>query len=207
MVRDYHATDFEGCVNLVNLVWKFDQHFAPPALAYFFQRAYTGGSLAGSNFLKVVEEDSQIKGFLFGKIEHQPLYRSEFSGFGGQLKIILGLFLIKGLPWKRKWGYLHKINTHEINRRQVESKNGSEVNLFVVDPACQGQGWGKLLLHEFIGACQQAQVKRIVLETDKESNYGFYEHLGFRKKGSFHSPIQQEFSGKSGETYVYELYL
>jgi ribosomal protein S18 acetylase RimI-like enzyme len=207
MIRDYQPSDFDNCVNLVNKVWEFDKHFSPVELAKLFQRIYTGGSLAESNFRKVVEEKDQLKGFLFGKIENQMIPKSEFSGFLGQLKIILKLLSVKGAPFKRKWGYLKKINSHEINRRKVESRRCSEINLFVVDPESQGRGWGKKLINEFMAACQNLDIKRIVLETDRESNFGFYEHLGFKTKGSFYSPLLQEYSGESGETYVFELYI
>jgi GNAT superfamily N-acetyltransferase len=96
-------------------------------------------------------------------------------------------------------------NAHDRNRQKVEPWESSEINLFVVDPESQGQGRGKKLINEFIAACKQTGVKRIVLETDEESNYGFYEHQGFRKDGSFFSSFLQEFSNESGETYIYEL--
>jgi hypothetical protein len=86
MIRDYQESDFGDCVNLVNKVWEFDKHFAPLELSQLFQRIYTGSALSESNFLKVVEEGGQIRGFLFGKIENQPLPKSEFSSFWGQLK-------------------------------------------------------------------------------------------------------------------------
>ena len=79
------------------------------------------------------------------------------------------------------------------------------MNLFVVDPESQARGWGRKLINEFIDACKNENIERIVLETDSESNYGFYQHLGFRIKGSFHSPLLKEFSGNTGETYIYEL--
>lgn len=207
IIRNYKESDYEDCIKLVNKVWKFDKHFNPPALSQLFQRIYTGGPLSESNFLNVVEEDGQLKGFLFGKIENQELTKDKYSNFAGQLKILKRLFSIKGVTFKKKLGYLKKVKLHEINRQKVEPRESSEVNLFVVDPESQGQGWGRKLINEFIAACKTMNVNRIVLETDKESNYGFYEHLCFRIKGSFYSPIQKEYSGVSGDTYVYELYL
>jgi len=207
MTRDYQKSDFAACQTLVNKVWEFDSHFHPPALSKLFQKIYTGGSLAASNFSRVVDEKGQVKGFLFGKIENKKIPKSEYSGFSGQLKIIFSLFFIPKVTFKAKLAYLNKINTHEINRRTVESRKCSEVNLFVVDPACQGEGWGRRLINEFIEACSKENINRIVLETDSESNLGFYQHLGFNIKGSFHSPLLQEFTGTTGKTYVYELYL
>ena len=71
----------------------------------------------------------------------------------------------------------------------------------------QGKGWGKQLMNGFISACRNKKIKRIVLETDKESNLDFYEHLGFKSIGTFYSPLLKEFSGLSGDTFIYELLL
>ena len=207
MIRDYKEADFGDCLHLVNNVWDFDKHFSPPELSKFFQRIYTGSSLAGSNFLKVVEEDNQIKGFLFGKIENQALYKNEFSGIWRQLKVLFKLLRFKGVHFNRKLTYLKYINVHERNRRKAEPRKNSEITLFVVNSESQGKGFGKILLNEFISSCHKNNVKRIILETDQESNYGFYEHIGFKIKGRFYSPLLKEFSGGSGETFIYELEL
>jgi len=205
MIRDFKESDFDHCQRLVNKVWQFDTHFQPPQLAKFLTRIYAGGSLAESNFRKVVEENDCILGFLFGKIEKLPFLKSEYGGFLGQIKILRELLFISGLSIRRKLAYLQKINTHEENRRAVEDCESSEVLLFVVDPDAQGKGWGKKLLHSFMDECRKYQLRRIVLETDSESNYEFYKHLGFSVKGDFHSPLLQEFSGMSGQTYIYEI--
>jgi GNAT superfamily N-acetyltransferase len=207
MLRDYQDRDFQECVELVNRVWEFDKHFFPAELADLFARVYTGGSIAASSILKVVEENSRVIGFLFGKVEGQKLYKNEYSGIRGQFRLLIRLFKIKSVSLKRKLGYLNKLNTHEINRRKIEPRKCSEVTLFVVDPDSQGKGWGKQLINEFISACKNQQKKRIVLETDKESNLGFYEHLGFESIGTFYSPLLKEFSGLSGDTFIYELLL
>lgn len=207
MIRHYENRDFDGCVRLVNRVWQFDKHFSPPALSDFFMKTYTGSSLAGSNFSLVIEESDEIKGFLFGKTEKLPLHKNEYSGVSGQFRLLHGLFRLKGVTFKRKWDILNKLNTHELNRRKVESRKSSEVNLFVVDPDSQGKGFGKQLISGFIDNCKANNVKRIVLETDAESNYGFYLHLGFKKMGQFYSPMQEEYSRGSGETFVYEMIL
>lgn len=93
------------------------------------------------------------------------------------MNIFLKLFRIKGVTFKKKFGHIYKIISHERNRQKVEPKKSSEVNLFVVDPECQGRGWGKQLLNEFIAACQKSGIKRVIVETDDESNIGFYEHF------------------------------
>jgi ribosomal protein S18 acetylase RimI-like enzyme len=207
VIRDFGPTDFDGCAELVDKVWEFHNHFSPQQLAEFFKRLYTGGSLSESNVNKVVEEKGKVVGFLFGKIAGLKTYKNEFSGFGGQFRVLRKLLFMKGVAFKRKMFYLKIINTHELNRRAVEPRDGSEVNLFVVYPGTQGKGYGKRLLFEFIAACKEHHVESIVLETDNESNHGFYTHLGFTVKSSFFSPILKEYSRGSGETFIYEMKL
>ena len=72
-------------------------------------------------------------------------------------------------------------------------------------PEYQGKGFGKQLINEFILTCKKEGTLRIILETDAECNYGFYENLGFNHIASFGSPLQKEFSRNSGETFIFEL--
>ncbi|ESA33493.1 gnat family acetyltraansferase [Leptolyngbya sp. Heron Island J] len=205
MIRNYRESDFEYCQYLVNRVWHFDKHFYPPELAKVFSQIYVASPLALSNFIKVVDVNKKPCGFLFGRVENLPRRKSDYSGLVGQLKIMSKLFFIPGVSLKRKLSYFHKIYLHETNRRKAENEIDSEILLLVVDPDSQGKGWGKELVNTFIESCVENEVKKVVLETDAESNYGFYNHLGFSVKGDFYSPLLKEFSGKSGKTYIYEL--
>lgn len=79
--------------------------------------------------------------------------------------------------------------------------------MFALAPKTQGKGYGKLLMNAFIEYCNTKKVNRITLETDSECNYRFYKHFGFKIKGEFYSALQKEYSGKSGDSYIYELKL
>ena len=205
MIRKFRTEDFDKCVEIVNDVWDFDGRFHPAQLSNLFKRVYVGGSLSASNFAIVVVKDIAVKGFLFGKCGSKNLLRSEFSGFKGSLHFLLQLLFVKGVGLKKKFFYLNMMAEHEKNRRKVEPTRENEVNLFAVTPKTQGKGYGRLLMSAFIDYCKSQNINRITLDTDKECNYGFYEHFGFNVKGEFYSPLQKEYSGKSGDSYVYEL--
>ena len=207
MIRDYQKSDFATCSDLTNIVWDFDSHISSLALSELFQWMYTAGSLSNSNFCKVLELNGKVKGLLFGKIENMQTGQLRLSTFWLQLKLIVKLILMKEIPFKTKLSLFKMVHVHEVNRSKLESREISEVHLFIVDPEYQGMGWGKMLMNEFITACKKRNIKRFVLETDEESNYGFYEHFGFTRKGEFYSPLLYEYAGNSDVTYVYELYL
>ena len=205
MLRDFNFNDFSSCVEIVNKVWDFDSRFHPAQLSELFKRVYVGSSLSASNYAVVVEEDLIVKGFLFGNCGKTNLFKNEYSGLSGSRRLLIELLFLKGVKLKKKLYYLDIIGEHEKNRRKIEPSRENEVNLFAVDPNTQGKGYGKTLMNSFIEFCKKQNVKRITLDTDKECNYGFYDHFGFKVKGEFYSPLQKEYSGKSGDSYIYEL--
>lgn len=207
LIRPYTENDFEKCVEIINRVWGFDARFQPDQLARLFKNIYVSGSLSASNFYIVIEENNTVEGFLFGKCGHQNLYKSGFSTIVSNLAFIYRLLTLKQVPWKRKTDYLKMLNDHEIKRREIEPKRINEVNLFAVDPKNQGKGYGKKLMEAYIEFCRSNDADRVTLETDLECNYGFYQHFGFKVKGEFYSALQKEYSGKSGQSYIYELIL
>jgi GNAT superfamily N-acetyltransferase len=207
MIREYETEDFDACVELVNRVWDFDSKFEPQRLAQLFKMIYTAASLSESNFYIVIEEKQNVKGFLFGKAGSSDLYKTEYSGVLGDVKILYQLLFLKEVKIKKKLYYFKIALEHHSNRKKVNPKAVNEVNLFAVNPTSQGKGYGRQLMDTFIDYCRKLGVERITLETDKECNYGFYDHLGFSVKGEFYSPLQKEYSGVSGNTYLYELVL
>jgi GNAT superfamily N-acetyltransferase len=205
MLRDYTDHDFAACAAIVNQVWAFDAKFSPPTLAELFTNIYTAMSLGASNTAFVIEEAGQIAGFLFGKCGQGRCYPAMYSGFCGELRMFWQFFSMKGLPLRKKFYYVNILIAHEINRRKVAPVRANEVHLFAVAAHTQGKGYGKMLMEAYIARCKALNVRRVTLDTDGECNYGFYEHFGFTLKGTFYSPLQREYSGKSGDSYVYEL--
>lgn len=207
IVRPFDPADIPACIAIVNAVWGFDLRYKPPALAELFKKSYTGGALAASNFHIVTEENNAVTGFLFGKLGNKNLFINEFSGISGSLRFLFQLLAVRQLPFKKKTYYLSILAQHEANRRKIEPCRDNEINLFAVHPNLQGKGHGKQLMMSFIQYCRHHGVSRLTLDTDNECNRDSYRHFGFTVKGTFFSPLQQDYSGNSGESFVYELIL
>lgn len=207
MIKKYENKDYSTCKKIINDIWYFDNRFKPQNLSKLFKKIYILDSLSISNFAIVIEEDGDVKGFLFGNCGNKNLYKNEYSGLLGRLRVITDLLLTSGVSLKKKLHYMNIIKEHEKNRDKIEPSRANEVNLFAVNPKSQGKGYGKILLNEFINYCKTKKVNRITLETDKECNYKFYTHLGFEVKGKFYSPLQKEYTGTSDESFVFELML
>ena len=205
MLRDYRQQDFDSCVAIVGKVWDFAGNLHPPAFATFVNRLYTGSSLAESRYAKVIAGDDGATGLLFGRCGPGPVVPTVYSGVGGRLRTVAKLMAIRDMRARDKWSWLNLIAAHEAARRKVAPRTEGEVNLFAVDPVAQGFGYGRALMDDYVAHCRRAGLDKLTVETDVESNYGFYEHYGFTLVGEFHSAMNQRFSGGSGTSFVYEL--
>ncbi|MDC7125446.1 MAG: GNAT family N-acetyltransferase [Spirochaetales bacterium] len=207
MIRKYSDKDYSNCVTIINEVWRFDVIFKPKELSELFKKIYVLDSLSLSNFAIVIEEDNKVQGFLFGNCGYKNLIKNNYSGFAGKIKLIMELLSVKDVSLKKKMNYMKISQIHEKNRNKIEPSHENEINLFAVHPDVQGKGFGKELIWNFINHCQSQNATRVTLETDKECNYKFYNHIGFKMKGEFFSPLQKEYSGSSGDSFVFELKL
>jgi len=187
--RQYRDADYAACEALVSNAWDFERIFAPHALARLVAYLYTSGPLAVSNFARVVEIDGQVVGFIFGLNQNQPVPKHEMQKLSKRLAIMARLMLIRGLRFSEKTRLLKAFGAHEVNRTALVGRDRSELTLFVVDPAHQGAGFGKKLFADFADYCRGSDVKNIVVETNKIGASSFYERIGFKMIGDFHSPL------------------
>ena len=206
-MREYRPSDVDRCVAIVNQAWDFDARLRPQSLADFVKRLYTAGTLAESRYARVIDSDGEVQAFLFGRAGAGDMYHNEYSGVRGRMRTLARLLTLPGVSFAAKFHWLRVINAHEIARRRVEPIGEGEVTLFAAAVESRGQGFGQRLMDAYVTHCRQLGVARVTVETDIESNYGFYDHYGFTVVGEFTSPMNQRFSGGSGRSFVYELTL
>lgn len=205
--RSYLSSDYEQCKKIINDVWNFYDRYHPSQLAELLIDIYINGSLSQSNFAIVIEESNLVQGFIIGRSSNSTNYKNHYSGFLGMLNFAFKMITLKSISLKEKLKYLFVLVQHEKNKYLAVKNRKNEVNLFAVSPMAQGKGYGKLLMEEFVNECKRNKVKRITLDTDKSSNYKFYNHFGFVKIAEFYSKQQEMFSGNDGVSFVYELNL
>jgi hypothetical protein len=57
VIRELTEEDYNLCISIVDIVWKFTEIFYPKELADLFLNIYTLRSLAGSNYGIVAEDN------------------------------------------------------------------------------------------------------------------------------------------------------
>jgi ribosomal protein S18 acetylase RimI-like enzyme len=189
----------------VDEAWDFTGHLQPQSIAEFGKRFYTLGSLAESNYAVVVEEAGAVVGFLFGRAGSHAKVGTPYSGPAGRLRLLGEFIRLRGLSPGDKWRWFKAINRHRVNRARVGIKIKDEVTLFAVDASARGKGYGRQMMSQFVGRCRELGVERIVVETDSDSSFGFYDAFGFQVVGEFASPMNELFMGSSGPSWLYVL--
>ncbi len=197
--REYKDSDYAQCEELVNQAWGFDKIFSPKALSEFAKLIYTKGSVLGSNYRMVVEDNGRVVGFIFGLNENTSKPRNN---------IFFRLSLLWKLLWLRGNGpdtkdLLNALHAHEKNRTNIVHRGRSEIVLFVVSKDYQGKGIGKRLWSGFRKTCIESDVKSVIVETNKLGASSFYEQIGFMHLADFNSPLH-EYATKNGQACIYE---
>lgn len=205
MIRRYKEEDLLHCIDIIEKVWRFDDKYKPESLSRLIKDYYLGSSLSLSNYAIIITENNSIRGFLFGNSGSERNLKSPYGGVSGSFRFFINLLFLRKVSLLKKLKILYHGFLHEVRRSRIEPSRKNELILFAVDPASQGKGYGKKLINSFIEYCKDNNASRIILETDEECNYGFYKHLGFIETGRFYSPLQKDFSGKSGDVFVYEM--
>lgn len=207
VMREYRPGDLDRCVAIVGEVWDFDEHLRAQALADFVKWLYTAGTLAESRYARVIESGGEVQALLFGRAGTGDPYRNEYSGVIGRVRTLGRFLALPGVGFASKLGWLRAIAVHQITRRRIEPVGEGEVTLFAAALAAQGKGHGRRLMDGYVDHCRRLGIERLTVETDVDSNYGFYDHYGFTRIGEFNSPMNQRFSGGSGRSFVCELNL
>jgi ribosomal protein S18 acetylase RimI-like enzyme len=201
--REYRDSDYPDCETLVDDAWGFEKHFRPRELALLGKYLYTMGSVAMSNYRMAAEYSDEVIGFIFGYNERIPLPKHELQKFSSKLAILKRLLFMKAMKFREKLEFLNSISAHEKNRATLLERGKSEIVLFVVHPAFHGRGIGKRLFEGFRSFCEKSKVESIIVETNKLGAASFYEHIGFKLKGDFESPLHN-YVTKDGQACLYE---
>ena len=204
-IREYSEEDYADCLAIVGEAWDFDTHLQPSSLADFGKRLYTLGSLAESNYAVVVEEAGTVAGFLFGRAGDGSKLPTAYSGLRGRLRLLGEFGLLRELTIGQKWLWLRAINQHQVNRSRVGVRTTNEVTLFAVSAAARGKGYGRTMMASFVNHCESLGVAQLVVETDSDSSFGFYDAFGFEVAGEFESPMNELFKGSIGRSWMYVL--
>ena len=183
-------------------IWHFDRYVKSERALEVLLQMLIHSYLCAQNYTRIALRDGKIVGFLFGRSDKRPAGRGELyhslGVFWNRLRLQFMEDAREGLEiQKRISGLGEKLMAHR------EGQFDGELVLFATARQVRGKGIGKKLLFEFNNFLRESGAKFIYLMSDSFCNYGFYDHLGYRRIATQKGITGAEQDGRPSEFYLY----
>lgn len=197
LTRPFQDDDIDMLVPVLLKTWTYDGLFSKEtrekATKLFLYRC-----LAMSDYRRILLSSSQVKGVLLASSHPgymDEYYDSLFKTYSCELR--------KDKEIDELTHYNDIVFFSNKTLKEKETEDYQEVILLILDTDLQGKGCGKLLMDEFHSA--RDNNRPVLLTSDEDCNYLFYEHLGYNRKRECTLPY--EFVGKKEILHSYLFYL
>jgi ribosomal protein S18 acetylase RimI-like enzyme len=204
--RDYSPADLVSCGNLAREAWPLPPGIAVGVRTGDMLGSWISSTAASSTWTEVAEDEHEVIGMLFGKVEGQPVIEKHRTPIRIQLRMLLRVMsgsygnIIGSI--RLMIGFL----TTEVKLLLYDPKTDAEIVMLVVGEAHRGKGIGKELVDRFIEVARKQGARSLSLYTDDQtSNWKFYEALGFKQVAKFYDNGSSRYSGKRANGLIYRI--
>ncbi len=173
--------DYEDIKRLITEAWFSDYPFKEKYIK-LYANGYLNMYLAESDYMMVAKDNGKLVGFLFGNLNKAPLKQRIVSNFKLFLYSIYMLFSYPGRRGLKITLITSKVNKKLLKPYKKNTKN--ELSLFIVDESYRNKGVGSTLEKMYTDYLKEHGVKNVFLFTDTYSNFAYYEHRGYKRKGA-----------------------
>ena len=199
---NFHKTTYtrsmrSDCIELMLDTWNLDAHFPELKKKNLINSLFFDSAIIGMTHRDVIVDDhGKVHGYLFGHVGESPKNYWQL--------ITESTILFFRAAWHYLWGnfgsrrragkWLEEIESMEEKLLSKRQTNDAYVGLFFVSSKLRGSGMGKQLMTDFEKMGRAKGAERLYLWTDKSCNYGFYDHIGFKRAVEIASPLLAEYS-------------
>lgn len=194
--------DYPEIKKLINKAW-FNEYPFKEKYIKQYENGYLYMYLYEADYQVVAKENGKVIGMIFGKYKKRPLkVRIKYA-----IKLLgLSLKMLFSKPGRR--GIKITLITNKANKQLLKpykKQLKAELVLFIVDSDYRKLGIGSTLLEGFNQYLKEHQVDKVYLYTDTYSNYQYYEHRGYVRKGTLpvNFKIEDEDEKFLPEYYIY----
>lgn len=124
-----------------------------------------------------------------------------------KLKLIKNIFLLaissEGRKVSKIFGNVDNIDNNLLTN--LDKDYPAELVFFAVDPKFKGLGIGQSLFFKAIEYFKFNSINSFYLFTDTTCNFGFYEHYGMIRKGSFDETLITDKGKRKISFYIYDI--
>ena len=182
IIRDVKEEDFPEIKEIIDETWEYSDLFdgkraLDAALGLYFNQV-----LYGCSFGKAAVLDGKVLGVIFGYVNGEmPKYRMLQED---NSEYILTLLNMPECERKNINEYMSKLHyTYEKLLNGKKASYDGTLDFLILSKDARGLKIGRKLWDELAVYFKKNDVKSIYVFTDTECNFGFYEHLGFSRKG------------------------
>lgn len=172
--------DHKDIKRLITEAWFSDYPFKKKYIK-LYASGYLNMYLSEADYKMVAKDDDKVVGFIFGNIKNAPFKQRVIS----KIKLFFyGIYMLFSYPGRR--GLKITFITDKVNNKLLKpfkKTHKNELILFIVDDAYQGKGIGSTLEKMYTTCLKENGIKDVYLFTDTYSNYEYYEHRGYTRKG------------------------
>jgi len=181
-IRDVEADDLPEIKKLIDDAWDFGDLFESEASLDTALGLYFNQVLYDSSFGKAAVLDGKVVGVIFGYVNGQaPKFRMMLEDPAGHIVSLLNMTKDERQNVKEFMTKLNGVYSELIDDK-IDGYDGT-LDFLVISQEAQGLKIGRKLWDELSAYFKETKAGSIYVFTDTECNFGFYEHIGFSRKG------------------------
>lgn len=173
--------DHKDIKRLITDAWFSDYPFKEKYIK-LYASGYLNMYLAEADYEMVAKDGDKVVGFIFGNIKKAPFKQR----FVAKLKLFFYfIYMLFSYPGRR--GIKITLITDKVNKtlsKPYKKTHKNELILFIVDETYRGMGIGSTLEKMYTEKLKENGINNVFLFTDTYSNYQYYEHRGYERKGA-----------------------
>lgn len=173
--------DHKAIKRLITQAW-FGEYPFKEKYIKLYASGYLNMYLSESDYQVVAKDGDKVVGFIFGNIKKAPFRQRFVSKFKLFIYFIYMLFSYPGRRGIKITYITNKVNNKLLKPFKKNVRN--ELKLFIIDDEYQQKGIGSTLEKMYTNALKEKGIKNVFLFTDTYSNYHYYEHRGYARKGA-----------------------
>ena len=170
-IREFSDRDIDMLSGMICRIWEMDTYGR--GLGIPASRAYLESCMGRSSFIRVLESDGVVMGCVMARSGDQVIdverdievYTSgPLAGAPGLDNLVEDMMILD--------------RADLTLREESDAAFDGELVLLIVSEAGQGRGYGRMLFEEALGYFREQGLSSILIYTDDDCGYGFYDRLG-----------------------------
>lgn len=172
MIREFRESDIGPLSRIILTTWEMDSY--GEGLGIPTSEAYLQSCIRSSRFIRVLEDEAVVKGCVMARVGRNRI------GLGAIADAIRFGRRIRGKDGVE--GFLSDTRVLNETDRELKRECGidfdGELVLLIVSEDSRGKGFGRMLFDSAMGYFRDNTARDILIFTDDDCGFGFYDSLG-----------------------------